>query len=116
MTLQKVLSKLSNMNARLNIDTLPSSHEFQEQLTMSPSGAVGLRRESANGSQTTRNKKKSNYKASSVGKSIRTTSNKSGLTQPEVQPIMFDGKEINTIHDLIANFKLDTYEEAMKKR
>jgi len=29
---------------------------------------------------------------------------------------MFDGKEINTIHDLIANFKLDTYEQAMEKR
>ena len=29
---------------------------------------------------------------------------------------MFDGKEINTIHDLIANFKLDTYEEAAEKR
>jgi len=29
---------------------------------------------------------------------------------------MFDGKEINTIHDLIANFKLDTYEEAAAKR
>ena len=29
---------------------------------------------------------------------------------------MYDGKEINTIHDLIANFKLDTYEEAKAKR
>ena len=29
---------------------------------------------------------------------------------------MFEGKEINTIHDLIANFKLDTYEEAAAKR
>ena len=29
---------------------------------------------------------------------------------------MFEGKEINTIHDLIANFKLDTYEEAAQKR
>ena len=29
---------------------------------------------------------------------------------------MYDGKEINTIHDLIANFKLDTYEEAAEKR
>lgn len=29
---------------------------------------------------------------------------------------MFDGKEISTIHDLIDNFKLDTYEEAKAKR
>ena len=36
--------------------------------------------------------------------------------QTEVTPIMFDGKEINTIHDLINNFKLDTYEEAAEKR
>ena len=36
--------------------------------------------------------------------------------QAEVAPIMYDGKEINTIHDLIANFKLDTYEEALEKR
>ena len=36
--------------------------------------------------------------------------------QGEAAPIMFDGKEINTIHDLIANFKLDTYEEAAEKR
>ena len=34
----------------------------------------------------------------------------------DVTPIMFEGKEINTIHDLIANFKLDTYEEAAQKR
>ena len=32
------------------------------------------------------------------------------MQNADVAPIMFDGKEINTIHDLIANFKLDTYE------
>lgn len=30
----------------------------------------------------------------------------------DVAPIVFDGKVINTIHDLINGFKLDTYEEA----
>lgn len=29
---------------------------------------------------------------------------------------MYDGVEINTIKDLIDNFKLDRYDEAMKKR
>ena len=49
--------------------------------------------------------------------SNRNTANRSGQgMQTEVTPIMFDGKEINTIHDLIDNFKLDTYEEAAEKR
>ena len=49
--------------------------------------------------------------------STRNTANRSGQgAQTEVTPIMFDGKEINTIHDLIENFKLDTYEEAAEKR
>ena len=38
------------------------------------------------------------------------------MSAGDVPPIMYDGKEVNTIHDLIANFKLDTYEEAIKKR
>lgn len=49
--------------------------------------------------------------------STRNTANRSGQgMQTEVAQIMFDGKEINTIHDLIENFKLDTYEEAAEKR
>ena len=40
-----------------------------------------------------------------------------GLTGiPDVAPIMYDGKEINTIHDLINNFKLDPYDEAKRKQ
>jgi len=33
-----------------------------------------------------------------------------------MKPIMYDGKEINTIHDLINNFKLDTYDVAKQKQ
>lgn len=35
---------------------------------------------------------------------------------PDSMSIQFDGKEINTIHDLISNFKLDNYEESKRKR
>lgn len=35
--------------------------------------------------------------------------------QLEVAPIMYEGKVINTIHDLINNFKLDTYDQAKAK-
>jgi len=44
--------------------------------------------------------------------SMRNFSNKSNshaLNQSDVAPIMFDGKEVNTVQDLIAAFKLDTY-------
>ena len=34
----------------------------------------------------------------------------------DTMSIQFDGKEINTIHDLIANFKLDNYQESKRKR
>ena len=30
--------------------------------------------------------------------------------------IMYDGKEVSTIHDLIKNFKLDDYETSKRKR
>ena len=33
----------------------------------------------------------------------------------DMAPIMYEGKEINTIHDLISNFKLDSFEEATRK-
>ena len=53
-----------------------------------------------------------------MGGSYRGTANnsKAGLSEADIPPIMFDGKEITTINDLIDNFKLDTYEEAKAKR
>ena len=64
--------------------------------------------------------RRSNNRSSSfgVGGSLRGTANasKQGLNEADIPPIMFDGKEISTIHDLIDNFKLDTYEEAKAKR
>ena len=50
--------------------------------------------------------------------SYRGSSNRSGLggAAPDMKPIMYDGKEINTIHDLINNFKLDTYDVAKQKQ
>lgn len=106
------------MNAKLNIDSLPSSHQLHDSLALSPSGNH-LRRQSTQNSQTTAMRSNVRRKASSVGVStMRNTANRSGQNgqQTEVMPIMFEGKEINTIHDLIANFKLDTYEEAAEKR
>ena len=52
--------------------------------------------------------------------SARQSGNRSGVMGitgiPDVAPIMYDGKEINTIHDLINSFKLDTYNEAKRKQ
>lgn len=45
-----------------------------------------------------------------------TQSNTTGQKPGEQAPIIYDGKEINDIHDLIKNFKLDNYEEAKRKR
>ena len=42
-TLQKVLDKLNHMNAKLNLETLPSSHELHDQLQLSPSNHNLLR-------------------------------------------------------------------------
>ena len=63
--------------------------------------------------------KSAHKRSSSMGNSFRNFSNKSGALKPEVpdsMQIMYDGVEITTIHDLIANFKLDNYEEAKRKR
>mmetsp|Transcript_16066 Transcript_16066/g.20356 ORF Transcript_16066/g.20356 Transcript_16066/m.20356 type:complete len:210 (-) Transcript_16066:230-859(-) len=133
-TLQKVLNKLNMMNAKLNVDSLPSIDDLQggqsnynPLMSTNPSYApnqlkktqksIGSQSSAAQNSLT---KPRSHKRSSSMGNSFRNFSNKSGAAQirdvPEGAPIVYDGKEINTIHDLIANFKLDNYQEAMRKR
>jgi hypothetical protein len=98
------------MNARLNIDTLPPS-EVKDSI-INPLGSR-LSAQSYSGSASTGGKKLKRA-TTKRGSSLGVGSTRG--SQVDMMTIMYDGKEINTIHDLIANFKLDTFEEAKIKR
>ena len=113
------------MNTKLNVDSVPSGLELMAQGAPSHNALHDLNKLSATQGSAASSQlnaplgKKNHKRSSSMGNSFRNFSNKSGAKMPEVpdqMQIMYDGVEINTIQDLINNFKLDRYDEAMKKR
>ena len=109
-----MLDKLNVINARLNLDTVPTSQEIDNTM-VHPSGSqrsnYGSQRSSAVSKPTTSKRRGPPVRRSS---SIAFGSQR-GSQSVEVAPILYEGKVINTIHDLINGFKLDTYEEAKAK-
>ena len=118
-TLEKVLNKLNQMNTKLNIESVPSElgdHGQAERLNQLSATAGS---QASSGVHLLQKAKSQHKRSSSMANSFRNFSNKSGAQtrdMPEMPPIMFDGKEVNTIQDLMDNFKLDNYEDAKRKR
>ena len=119
------------MNARLNMESLPSSHDLHNQLQLGSYSAQKTPAHHRNNAASpprplpVSTKSRTHMKFESAdgrtgrggpsgAKSMST--NAQQIAQLEIKPIIYEGKEINTMLDLLENFKLDTYQEAMARK